>query len=95
MHLEYFTHILLPTNNPYSATESAFLMKYGKHGEGNSNIIPKNIILQLCGKSYHLRWTNYLHPNPNYLYHNPKKKGSSSSDEEKLTCTSPPCSARQ
>ncbi|KAH0468686.1 hypothetical protein IEQ34_001918 [Dendrobium chrysotoxum] len=33
-------------NNPYSATESAFLMEYGKHGEEIWNIIQKNIRLQ-------------------------------------------------
>ncbi|KAJ0618147.1 putative transcription factor MYB-HB-like family [Helianthus annuus] len=49
---------------PWTQEEDIKLMEYVQlHGPGNWRTLPKNAGLQQrCGKSCHIRWTNYLRP---------------------------------
>ncbi|KAJ0614552.1 putative transcription factor MYB-HB-like family [Helianthus annuus] len=48
---------------PWTQEEDIKLMEYVQlHGPGNWRTLPKNAGLQRCGKSCHIRWTNYLRP---------------------------------
>ncbi|XP_016476354.2 transcription factor MYB41-like [Nicotiana tabacum] len=48
---------------PWTTEEDHKLIQYIQiHGPGNWRTLPKNAGLQRCGKSYRLRWTNYLRP---------------------------------